>query len=124
MARARTSWFRSLQNGRLLISVTTTATSGKSAGISDGDLRPPSRKACDTHWSFMNATLLTTGQLPLQPDRIPIADPGAEVRALRSSIQEAVDKVLSGGTYLRGEETAALEREGAAYLGISHCMGV
>ncbi|RPH76265.1 MAG: DegT/DnrJ/EryC1/StrS family aminotransferase [Nitrospiraceae bacterium] len=72
----------------------------------------------------MNATLRTTGQLPLQPDWIPIADPGAEVRALRSSIQEAIDKVLSGGTYILGEETAAFEREWAAYLGIRHCTGV
>jgi dTDP-4-amino-4,6-dideoxygalactose transaminase len=72
----------------------------------------------------MNATLRTTGRLPLQPDWIPIADPGAEVRALRSSIQEAIDKVLSGGTYILGEETAAFEREWAAYLGLRHCMGV
>ena len=72
----------------------------------------------------MNATRRTTGPLPLQSDWIPIADPGAEVRALRSSIQEAIDTVLSGGTYILGEETAAFEREWAAYLGVRHCMGV
>ncbi len=72
----------------------------------------------------MNATLRTTGHLQLQPDWIPIADPGAEVRALRSSIQEAIEQVLSGGAYILGDETAAFEREWASYLGIRHCLGV
>ena len=72
----------------------------------------------------MNATLLTTGLLPSQSDWIPVADPRAEVTALRASIQEAIDHVLSSGMYILGEETAAFECEWASYLGARHCIGV
>jgi dTDP-4-amino-4,6-dideoxygalactose transaminase len=72
----------------------------------------------------MNVTQLTTGHLPSQPDWIPVANPQAEVRALRASIRKAIDQVLSSGTYILGEETEAFEREWAAYLGIRHCVAV
>lgn len=36
----------------------------------------------------------------------------------------AADDVLRSGRYLHGEQTAAFEREFAAYVGTSHCVGV
>lgn len=38
-------------------------------------------------------------------------------------ITEAVTKVAASGWYLHGEETAAFEREYAAYVGTRHCIG-
>lgn len=43
--------------------------------------------------------------------------------AYGDSLDEAVGRVVRGGWYLRGEETAAFEREWAAYVGVSHCVG-
>ena len=71
----------------------------------------------------MNATQPIIGLQPSRCDWIPVADPSAETAALRPSIQEAIDKVLSSGTYILGRETAEFEREWAAYLGIRHCVG-
>ena len=39
-------------------------------------------------------------------------------------IQAAVKRVVDSGWYLLGEETAAFEKEFAAYNGIKHCIGV
>ena len=71
----------------------------------------------------MNAMQPIIGLRPLQCDWIPVADPGAETRAFRLPVQEAIDRVLSSGTYILGYETAEFEREWAAYLGIRHCVG-
>lgn len=38
-------------------------------------------------------------------------------------ILRAVGRVVKSGWYLQGEETAAFEREFAAYTGMSHCVG-
>jgi dTDP-4-amino-4,6-dideoxygalactose transaminase len=71
----------------------------------------------------MNAMQRTIGRSQSPPDWIPVADPGAETAALRSSIQEAIERVVASGTYILGHETAAFEGEWAAYLGLSHCVG-
>lgn len=71
----------------------------------------------------MNATQPTIGLRPSQCNWIPVADPGAETTAFRVPIQEAIDRVLSSGTYILGSETDKFEHEWAAYLGIRHCVG-
>ena len=71
----------------------------------------------------MNAMQHSTGRSQSPPDWIPVADPGVETAALRAPIQEAIERVLSSGTYILGHETAAFEREWAAYLGLRHCVG-
>jgi len=43
--------------------------------------------------------------------------------AYGDSLAEAVRRVVRGGWYLRGEETAAFEREWADYVGVAHCVG-
>lgn len=72
----------------------------------------------------MNAMPLTTGQSPVPPDWVPVADPRAENMALQAELQAAMHRVLSRGTYILGDETAAFESEWAQYLGLSHCVGV
>lgn len=39
-------------------------------------------------------------------------------------IRAAVERVIASGWYILGEETAAFEREFAAYCGTKHCVGV
>jgi dTDP-4-amino-4,6-dideoxygalactose transaminase len=41
-----------------------------------------------------------------------------------AAIRTAVDRVLSSGWYILGEDCAAFEREFAAYCGVDHCVGV
>jgi dTDP-4-amino-4,6-dideoxygalactose transaminase len=71
----------------------------------------------------MNATQPIIGHRPSQCNWIPVADPGAETTAFRVPIQEAIDRVLSSGTYILGSETDEFEHEWAAYLGVRHCVG-
>jgi dTDP-4-amino-4,6-dideoxygalactose transaminase len=52
------------------------------------------------------------------------ADPGADYRAHRIAIGEAVKRVLEGGVYVLGEEVGSFEQEFAQYLGIAHAVGV
>ena len=40
------------------------------------------------------------------------------------AIRAAMEKVLSSGWYVLGEETAAFEQEFAEYCGVAHCVGV
>ncbi len=54
---------------------------------------------------------------------IPMVDPAAEYRALKSEIDAAVGRVLASGRYVLGPEGEALERELGAYLGAPHAVG-
>jgi dTDP-4-amino-4,6-dideoxygalactose transaminase len=54
---------------------------------------------------------------------IPMVDPAAEYRALKSEIDAAVSRVLASGRYVLGPEGEAFERELAAYVGAPHAVG-
>src|SRR2546422_5693950 len=54
---------------------------------------------------------------------IPMVDPAAEYRLLKSEIDAAVGRVLASGRYVLGPEGEALEREIAAYVGAAHAVG-
>lgn len=51
-------------------------------------------------------------------------DPRASFMAHRAEFLDAITRVLDGGRYILGPETAAFEEEFAAYLGLPHCVGV
>jgi len=55
---------------------------------------------------------------------IPMIDPAAEYRSLKSEIDAAVGRVLASGRYVLGPEGEALERELAAFTGAAHAVGV
>ena len=55
---------------------------------------------------------------------IPMIDPAAEYRSLKSEIDAAVGRVLASGRYVLGPDGEALERELAAYTGAAHAVGV
>jgi dTDP-4-amino-4,6-dideoxygalactose transaminase len=57
-------------------------------------------------------------------DYIPVANPGAQVRMLAQPIRDAIERVLSSGQYILGEEVRAFEQEFANFLGIGFCIGV
>jgi len=66
---------------------------------------------------------------PLAPSadaaqRVTFLDVGATYRELRAEIDAAVARVLASGWYLIGAELDAFEREYAAYVGATHCIGV
>lgn len=71
----------------------------------------------------MNAMQHSIGRSLSPPDWIPVADPGAETAVLKPAIHEAIERVLSSGTYILGRETSAFEHEWADYLGLRHCVG-
>jgi dTDP-4-amino-4,6-dideoxygalactose transaminase len=52
------------------------------------------------------------------------ADPGASYRAQQAEIDAAVARALASGWYILGEEVEAFEREFAAWLGVTHSVGV
>jgi dTDP-4-amino-4,6-dideoxygalactose transaminase len=52
------------------------------------------------------------------------ANPRAQYLAYKSEIDAAVQRVLEKGMYIKGEEHAAFEREFAAWVGVSHGVGV
>ena len=54
---------------------------------------------------------------------IPMVDPAAEYRSLKTEIDEAVGRVLASGRYVLGPEGEAFEREIAAYVGAAHAVG-
>lgn len=54
---------------------------------------------------------------------IPMVDPAAEYRLLKTDIDAAVGRVLASGRYVLGPEGEALERELAAYTGAAHAVG-
>lgn len=55
---------------------------------------------------------------------VPFLDVGAGTRELRADLDAAIARVVEGGRYLLGEETASFEREFAQYVGVKHCVGV
>ena len=55
---------------------------------------------------------------------IPQTDPRANYLAHRAEIDAAITTVLESGRYILGEQVASFEREFAAYLGVSHAIGV
>lgn len=55
---------------------------------------------------------------------VPYVDLAAGYRGLKQEIDEAVARVLAGGVYVLGENTAAFEQELAAWLGTSEAVGV
>ncbi len=55
---------------------------------------------------------------------IPVANPKAQYEAHKDEIAKAINKVLSSGWYILGEEVKQFEQEFSAYLGIKYCAGV
>lgn len=55
---------------------------------------------------------------------IPAANPLADYLARKPEIDEAIQRVLSGGRYILGPEVAAFEQEFAAFLGADFAVGV
>lgn len=55
---------------------------------------------------------------------IRLADTAAQYRRLRAEIDAAVARVLDSGSYIGGPENVALERELAAYLGVTEVVAV
>ncbi len=44
--------------------------------------------------------------------------------SFQPALSEAVERVVISGWYIHGNEVKALEREFAAYIGVSHCVGM
>ena len=55
---------------------------------------------------------------------VAMVEPATEYRVLKGEIDEAVGRVLASGRYILGPEGEGLERELAAYVGVSHAVGV
>ncbi len=60
----------------------------------------------------------------MKPPAIPMVDPAAEYRSLKSEIDAAVGRVFASGRFVLGPEGEALEREIAALTGAQHAVGV
>lgn len=54
--------------------------------------------------------------------KVPYIDLGAQYRALKPQIDEAVQKVLASGRYIGGEEVEKFEDSMAKYLGVKHVV--
>ena len=61
-------------------------------------------------------------QEPLEP--IPQTDPRAGYLAQRAAIDAAIARVLEGGIYILGQEVVAFEAAFAAFVGVTHAVGV
>jgi dTDP-4-amino-4,6-dideoxygalactose transaminase len=59
-----------------------------------------------------------------QPILVPQTDPKANYLAHRAEIDAAIHGVLESGWYILGREVEAFERAFAAYVGVSHAIGV
>ena len=57
-------------------------------------------------------------------ETIPQTDPRAGYLAQRATIDAAIARVLEGGIYILGQEVAAFEAAFAAFVGVSHAVGV
>jgi dTDP-4-amino-4,6-dideoxygalactose transaminase len=55
---------------------------------------------------------------------VPMLDLGAEYREIGEELSAALQKVVASGRFILGPEGEALEREVAAYLGVSHAVAV
>ena len=59
-----------------------------------------------------------------ETERVAALDPAAEYAAVREEIDAAVARVLASGRYVGGPEVEGLEREFAAFCGVSHAVAV
>ncbi len=59
-----------------------------------------------------------------QKPPIPQTDPKASYLAHKAEIDAAIQRVLDSGWYILGREVEAFERAFAAYVGVSHAIGV
>lgn len=55
---------------------------------------------------------------------IPLIDLVAQYQSIEPEINEAIQQVLKSGHFILGPNVAALEREVAEYIGVSHAVGV
>jgi dTDP-4-amino-4,6-dideoxygalactose transaminase len=55
---------------------------------------------------------------------IPLFDPNSALAPLRPAILEKLPAIVEGARFILGPEVEAFEREFAAYLGVSHVVGV
>ena len=55
---------------------------------------------------------------------IPVLDVGLTYLTLRPQIDDAIDRVLTGGNYISGEEVEHFEEEWANYCGANFAVGV
>jgi dTDP-4-amino-4,6-dideoxygalactose transaminase len=55
---------------------------------------------------------------------IPLVDLVLQYKAIQPEIDAAMQRVLSSGHFILGEEVSALEEEVAAFLGVQHAIGV
>jgi dTDP-4-amino-4,6-dideoxygalactose transaminase len=58
------------------------------------------------------------------PTAIPQADPRASYLVHRTAIDAAITRVFEGGVYILGREVEMFEAAFAAYIGVSHAVGV
>jgi len=56
--------------------------------------------------------------------KIPFLELASTYAELKADIDAAIERVLTKGWYILGEEVAAFEREFAEYVGARHCVGV
>jgi dTDP-4-amino-4,6-dideoxygalactose transaminase len=56
--------------------------------------------------------------------KVPFLELAPTYAELKSQIDAAIERVLTKGWYILGEEVAAFEREFADYVGAKHCVGV
>ncbi len=56
--------------------------------------------------------------------KIPLIDLKAQYQSIQSELDAAVSRVMASGQYILGPEGEALEKEVAAYCGVSHGVGV
>jgi dTDP-4-amino-4,6-dideoxygalactose transaminase len=58
------------------------------------------------------------------PPLIPVANPAAQLKPHGPAVREAIERCLASGRYILGPEVKAFEKEFAAFLGASFCVGV
>lgn len=58
------------------------------------------------------------------PPLIPVANPAAQLESHGTLVREAIERFLASGQYILGPEVKTLEKEFAAFLGASFCIGV
>jgi dTDP-4-amino-4,6-dideoxygalactose transaminase len=60
----------------------------------------------------------------VRSDRVPVADPGADVAPIREEILSAIAQIVDRGEYILGPFVADFEQELAARLGVTAAVGV
>jgi dTDP-4-amino-4,6-dideoxygalactose transaminase/acetyltransferase-like isoleucine patch superfamily enzyme len=74
--------------------------------------------------SFREPAAAPAAADPPQRAPIPLVDLRRHHAPLANELRAAVDRVLASGQFILGPETAALERECAAFLGVEHALAV